>query len=361
MRHRTWLRQLIRAACAIPVGGTLLSLSRHPHWIFRLWDFPRVQLASLAALGALGYGTMPRKSAADRALLAATGAVIAWQLYRIRTFTPLRRPTVKRVRDEERDDDQRITLLISNVRMENEQHDRLLDMVRRVDPDVLLAVEIDDRWNAAIEPLAKRFPYAIRHPRNNWYGMVLLSKLELVEPRIDFLVQDDIPSIHTRIRLRSGVEVTLHGLHPRPPEPIRDESSAARDAELVVVGRAIGDDDDHGPTIVAGDLNDVAWSPTSELFVRLSGLLDPRAGRGLFNTYNANNPLFRYPLDHVFHSNHFELVRIERMPSIGSDHFPMLIELQYVPAAEAEQDESHERPHDRERAEEKLEKEREER
>jgi endonuclease/exonuclease/phosphatase (EEP) superfamily protein YafD len=111
---------------------------------------------------------------------------------------------------------------------------------------------------------------------------------------------------------------------------------------------------------VAGDLNDVAWSETSELFVRLSGLLDPRAGRGFYNSYNAHNPLFRYPLDHVFHSHHFELVRLERCPPIGSDHFPILIELQYVPEAKAEQQPSEKEAGDEELAQEKLEREAEE-
>jgi hypothetical protein len=50
-------------------------------------------------------------------------------------------------------------------------------------------------------------------------------------------------------------------------------------------------------------------------------------------------------------------VRIERCPSIGSDHFPILIELQYVPTAELEQSESEKRPGDDKIADEKLEQE----
>ena len=39
----------------------------------------------------------------------------------------------------------------------------------------------------------------------------------------------------------------------------------------------------------------------------------------------------RYPLDHVFASQHFLLAELRRLPDIGSDHFPMLVILDYDP------------------------------
>lgn len=351
------LRRFASVLCALPVTLTTLSFSRSTHWLFRLWDFPRVQIATIAMAGIfLELFFIRRKSWRERALAAAATVSVAWQLYKIHTYTPFVSPTVHRLREDENDPANRLTLMISNVLMENRNYERFVQAVDRADPDVLLAVEVDDAWLAAMDPVAKRYEYAVRCPLDNYYGMVLFSRLPLLDPQIEFLVQDDIPSVHTGIRLDSGVEIRLHGLHPRPPEPIRDEPSSPRDAELVVMGRAIGAEDEV-PTIVAGDLNDVAWSPTSELFVRLSGLLDPRVGRGFFNSYNANNPLLRYPLDHVFHSRHFKLVRIERLPGIGSDHFPILIELQYVETAAQEQERSHEKNGDQERADELLEQE----
>jgi hypothetical protein len=54
---------------------------------------------------------------------------------------------------------------------------------------------------------------------------------------------------------------------------------------------------------------------------------DPRVGRGFYPTFNANYPLLRWPLDHLFVSPHWEVIDIERISDIGSDHFPIAFKL----------------------------------
>ncbi|MGB8375311.1 MAG: endonuclease/exonuclease/phosphatase family protein, partial [Salegentibacter sp.] len=61
-------------------------------------------------------------------------------------------------------------------------------------------------------------------------------------------------------------------------------------------------------------------------------------GRGFFNTFHAEHPLLRWPLDHVFHSKDFSLIEITREWSIGSDHFPIYIKLCYKPELENKQE-----------------------
>ena len=84
-------------------------------------------------------------------------------------------------------------------------------------------------------------------------------------------------------------------------------------------------------------MNDVAWSRTNYLFQRASGLVDPRIGRGLYNSFHAEYFFLRFPLDHFFHSNHFRLVELKRLAYFGSDHFPMFIHLSYEPEAQRQQ------------------------
>ena len=81
------------------------------------------------------------------------------------------------------------------------------------------------------------------------------------------------------------------------------------------------------PTIVAGDLNDVVWSHVDELTETEHKLYDVRVGRGFYNSFDAENIILRWPLDHVFVTDEFRLKTLERLPKISSNHFPIFVEL----------------------------------
>lgn len=316
-------------------SGTALSLSHHPHWYVRGWDFPRVLIAVLAFASAAVYRALFfGERWYEIAFLAALGAVIAYQVSRIVPFTPLAHKRVKPARG--RPGDASFRLAVSNVLMENDRYDLWRSVMAEADPDVLVILEVDEKWMSALAWLRETHPHVVDSVQANYYGMVVFSRLPLENSEVRHLVDDETPSIRTTVRLRDGRTVRLHALHPKPPEPLRNQDSRPRDAELVLVAKEIAAAAP-APTVVCGDLNDVAWSDTTRTFLRLSGLLDPRVGRGLFNTFNAGNPIFRFPLDHVFHSNHFKLFRLRRLPKVGSDHFPVLIELNLEPDAPADQ------------------------
>jgi endonuclease/exonuclease/phosphatase (EEP) superfamily protein YafD len=174
-------------------------------------------------------------------------------------------------------------------------------------------------------------PHTVKEPLDNTYGMLLYSRLPLTDSEVRHLVEDDVPSVYTKVVLRSGQEVVLHCIHPKPPRPIRGDDTTPRDRELFIVAREVKGSD--LPAVVIGDFNDVGWSRTTRRFQEISGLLDPRIGRGMYSTFPAQLPLLRFPLDHVFHANVFRLIELERLGSIGSDHFPILVELSYEPTS----------------------------
>jgi endonuclease/exonuclease/phosphatase (EEP) superfamily protein YafD len=255
----------------------------------------------------------------------------AWQIY---PYTLFASQQVQKARRET--PETTLRLLVANVLMPNRNAARFLELVAAERPDLLLVLEPDHWWEESLRPLKADFPHSLQYPLDNTYGMLLYSRLRITGEQVHFLVKEDVPSFRVQVHLPSGDLIDLWGLHPEPPTPQESESSAPRDAELLLVGKAVRDL--QRPVIVAGDLNDVAWSRTTRLFQRVSGLLDPRIGRGRYSTFHARYPFLRWPLDHVFHSDHFRLIDLRVLPGFDSDHFPILAVLSFEPESRQEQE-----------------------
>lgn len=331
---------------------TLLPLSRNPHWTIRGMDFPRLQFAVLAVLlliTQLVWLDLERVS--SWGCIAAALICLGYQLWWVLPYTRFWPKEVRGVVNGPRD--RQLSIMTSNVLTPNRNSEALLALVKKYQPDVLVTLESDQWWQQQLDVLESSMPFTIKCPLDNLYGMHVYSRLPLDDTQTTFLVENDVPSMHALLSLPCGDKVRIHFLHPAPPSPTENPESAERDAELVIVARNIERCDQ--PVILTGDLNDVAWSSTTRLFRKLSGMLDPRIGRGMFNTFHANYPFCRWPLDHLFHSSHFTVADIQRMPSIGSDHFPLFTRLLYAPVNSSVQEGLEADQEDRHRAKEIME------
>jgi endonuclease/exonuclease/phosphatase (EEP) superfamily protein YafD len=327
------------ASIIIGVLGIVLTVKpffRHANWFIRLGDFPRLQvLIALLISLILLFFDFDYRNIFDDIFAISLIICIFYQIAAIYPFTFFHRKEVQSAKNGS-ETDSNISLLIFNVLMENENYEDALQMIESYNSDIVLLAEPDENWAKNLAPLEEKYPHTVLCPLDNRYGLLLYSRLPLHDTELQFLIQDDIPSIHTQIKMPDGRDIALHGVHPRPPMLGENSRSTERDGELLLVGKAIRES--NLPCIVAGDLNDVAWSRSTKLFKRVSGLLDPRVGRGFYNTFHAHYPFVRVPLDHVFHSNHFRLFKIERVNNAcGSDHFPVFITLSFEKDATAEQ------------------------
>ena len=312
-----------------------MPLIRTDAWWVRSFDFPRAQIAIVGfVVFVLLYVFLTPLNLTEGILLSVLLFSLGFLVFRIFPYTPFAPVQVESAIDPAGHDT--VSLMCANVLQSNRDASKLLQVVAEYDPDLLLAVETDEWWEQTLSALEENYPYCVRHPLDNTYGMLFYSRLELDEAEIKFLVAEDIPSIFARMKLKSGEPVEVICVHPQPPRPDKQQDSTQRDAELLIVAKYVEHVD--CPVIVMGDFNDVAWSHTTRLFQRVSGLLDPRRGRGFFNTFHADYPVLRYPLDHVFHSNHFRIVSIQRLSHIGSDHFPVYARLSLEDDAEKVQE-----------------------
>ena len=319
-----WVIQIL---AIIVIWLSFWSLIPRDEWWIRGADFPRLQILVLGFIAFILFLLVDHPwNWLNQLLFVGLMAALAYQLKMVLPYTFIWKKQVKQVKQDQLDPQRQISLVVSNVLTTNTKYHLLIEQIQIHQPDLVLTLETDQNWQNALSVIEADYPYRVPVPLDNLYGMHLYSKLELSETEVKFILSDEIPSIHTTVILRSGQAVQLYCLHPKPPSPTEAKDSTLRDAELLIVGDQIKDLDES--CIVMGDLNDVAWSRTTRLFQRISGLLDPRVGRHYVNTFHADYPFFRWSLDHVFHSTDFALVHMERLPHVGSDHFPVFLVLQ---------------------------------
>lgn len=311
--------------------STLIPFIRHDFWIFRVFEFPRLQklVLNIFIITLIFLFSFP-DILIDYIILGLLSVNAAYLIYLIFPFTRFGSKQIVKAMHPANDNN--LKVFIANVYQENRNSNAYLKLISACNPDVVLLVETHQWWQDQIDVIGKQYPYQLKIPIPNTYGMLLYSKLELSGGEVKYLVKQDIPSIETLIKLRSGQLVKLFCLHPEPPVPQENPKSTERDKEILIVAEKAKKSE--YPVVVMGDLNDVAWSYTTELFGKISGLLDPRRGRGFFNSFNAKYFFLRFPLDHIFCSADFSLSSIKRLPSCKSDHFPMFVDLQFNPKVE---------------------------
>lgn len=320
----------------------LIPIIKKDFWVFRIFDYPRLQklvlcLIILILWLLLGFDKFGKL---DYVLFVGVVMMTIFQVYQIYPFTRFSKKMVENT--EIGSNLPTITVMVINVYQDNIEYQGVLNLIHKEIPDIVLLVETDKNWAIAMNELKTSHPNFVEIPQDNTYGMIFYSKLPILEHKVLHLIDQEVPSIQALVELESGDKVKIFAIHPKPPVPTENPKSTERDAEILLVGKKVKDYDE--PTFVIGDLNDVGWSYTNELFLKISGLLDPRRGRGMFNTFNAKYFFLRWPLDHIFVSKHFTLDNLRLHQNIGSDHFPISTKFSLKPINdnenfEAEEDE----------------------
>ncbi|MGN5953679.1 endonuclease/exonuclease/phosphatase family protein [Sphingobacterium lactis] len=316
---------------------SLLPLIRNDYWTFRVFEYPRIQKLLLVILWFLMFFlfTDNRPLALNILFVALVlnAVYLAWQ---IAPYTPLGKKQVYKIKQDNHDN--QLAVMISNVYEDNTNYQGCINEINKAQPDLILLLETNHEWEKKTEILDDTYNYQVKVPIDNTYGMLLFSKFPIHEPQVHYLVEENIPSIFCKIKLPSGQLVQVYAVHPTPPVPNENPRSTERDKELLLVAKKAVKQ--KLPVLVIGDLNDVAWSYTTELFLKTSKLLDPRRGRGFFNTFHAKIPFLQFPLDHAFISADFKLINIKKLDNFDSDHYPIYVKIQFEKQADAEQAEN---------------------
>ncbi|MBT8401031.1 MAG: endonuclease/exonuclease/phosphatase family protein, partial [Rhodothermia bacterium] len=214
------MRWLLHAVSVLLVLATAIPVLRGSDWWIRIFDFPRMQVAVAAGITLALYLLLFKAwTTLDMSIASLLAAAFFVQVYQIAPYTLIGRKEVFPCENAS----ERIRLFNGNVFMENRNSAAYLELISEHEPDVVLLLETDDWWDEAVAGLAQQYEYAVRLPQSNTYGMILYSRLEIVDYEVRQLADDSVPSIFAILEMPSGNQITLVCLHPRPPRPDKQQ------------------------------------------------------------------------------------------------------------------------------------------
>ena len=219
----------------------------------------------------------------------------------------------------------RLKLALANVDWQNRAHQPFLRCMERHQPDVIVVQEVNYDWAHALQALSATYPFFEVLPREDGSGTALYSRFSFERLPLA-LPEDDVrPDLLVRLDLALG-KVSLLSIHPRAP--IRRGHFELRNEVLAAATTCMQGLPD--PKICVGDLNTSLWSPFYQDFARQTKLINARKGFGLLPSW----PTFMgfkwlmIPIDHFLVSSDIRIVSVRTGERIGSDHLPLLVELE---------------------------------
>lgn len=262
-----------------------------------------------------------------------------------------------------------LTVMSFNVRMldyynwtgEEEAHEKIFDLIRKENPDVLCLQEFySSKGNGPFSEhhiLARLNQFRYKHieyrsgkRENRNFGLVTFSKYPIVkrgnlkfEHTSNFSIHTDIlvkgqkirvfnnhlESIRFSSRHLNFLDSLNHKNDRERRERIKEISGKLRSAfknrgdQAERIGRHISNSP--YPAVVCGDFND---TPVSYVYHQMRGQLKDafvESGQGFEGTYNGKLPSFR--IDFIFHDEQFDSYDFKKIDVNYSDHFPIITTL----------------------------------
>lgn len=300
----------VTAALAVAsIAATLLALAARAWWVAELATHFRVQLVAgqVLLLGVLGV--LGRCRLALIVVLAA--AVNGWYLYPV--LWPSARAAAASAGEP-------LAVMTVNVSKRNDSPPALIAMIERERPDVVLVLELTPRFARALERLGPDYAHRKLVPQEEAFGLGLVSRYPLLS--VEQLDLGASPALDARVAGPAG-SFRMLGVHLMPPMSPQLAAERNRQLEQLAERRATIDE----PLVVLGDFNVSPYSPYYVDWVAGTGLEDTLAGRGPSATWPTFFPVLGIPIDHCFVSAEFTVIERRHLSDLGSDHYPVLVNL----------------------------------
>ncbi len=215
-------------------------------------------------------------------------------------------------------------LLTFNVWFRNPDMTRVAAYIEGSQADAVVLQELTPSQAEALRPLLPTYPHY--HIEPSRMGAAVFSRWPMLGAESVPLGKGAVEgAIAAQVQIDwRGSPVTVLGVHLN--WPLGPRNSAFRNEELAtVVALAKAQP---GPLIVAGDFNLTPWSEHFRAALADSGLHDAARGFGLHRSWPAQFAPLSIRIDHCLLSQHWRSVAADIGPWLGSDHLPLVADLQ---------------------------------
>jgi endonuclease/exonuclease/phosphatase (EEP) superfamily protein YafD len=215
-----------------------------------------------------------------------------------------------------------VRMVSINVLYRNRDYRAVVDFLLTERPDVAVLEEITPQWRRALAVLDALYPYKYASQGPAERGVLLISRWPIRHAATLPLGREDEPAVAALLDVHGKV-VQILGVHTS--WPLGPWRSSLRDRQLVeLAGLARAR---LAPLIVLGDLNITPFSPHFQQLLRAGALRSAAQGFGWQPTWPQFLPPAGIQIDHGLVSPDIAVRGFRRGPRVGSDHWPVVLDL----------------------------------
>ena len=217
-----------------------------------------------------------------------------------------------------------LRVALINVLKKNKRYEDTIKFAKNISPDILVFMEIDEKWLNQIVKLDHLYKHKIISSKLGNDGIVIYSKFPALKWEEITLSPKARPNFKITFEFNGQ---QLDCLVAHPVSPTRKEGKW-EDRNIHIKNLAKLANSAKNPIIVIADLNTSMWSPYYKKLISQTNFKNARRGFGIHGTYPAPFALISgIPIDHILFDNSFYCKDFKTGPHIGSDHLPMYADI----------------------------------
>ncbi len=222
-----------------------------------------------------------------------------------------------------------VRVMSFNLLSNNQSFSDVFSYIATTRPDLVLLHESSRPWEVAAGAADMGYQVFRTQTDDLIFGtLVLVRGSEIAVESFGFATSEP-RAVEVSFR-PDGWPQDLKVLSSHPVSPTgtnRAARAALRDSQIgFATDWASGQE---GAFIVVGDLNATPWSWPFRKLLDRTELRNSQVGFGFQPTFSVDShPLLRIPIDHLLHSPVLGVMDRQLGPRLGSDHFPVVVDLE---------------------------------